>query len=268
MRHRKQVVAPARRTPDSELSDDRPASGDFSCSTGFPLVVRVLQIATVGENPDAVFVGIRSFPTSKLILVHTTEFAAATREVARRTAGIKLPTELRAVEGQPLIACLGIVSEIVHRERMNFDDVIINTGAGPRMMTCSLLAAAFVNGIRAIDVMGDQPIALPVLKFSYTELVTEAKLRILKTLEKLGGEAGSLEDLVKSSGLEKSLLSYHIRGGRDSRGLETLGLVEVNRGTQGRLGLRITPSGHMMLIAQPEIPPAVPHQEPPAREPR
>jgi DNA-binding transcriptional ArsR family regulator len=246
------------RDPGRVRDDATPGTAKFSCATGLPLSVRVLQIATVGENPDAVFVGIRTFPAAKLILLHTPEFAAAAREVARRTAGIKLPTELRPIEGDPLIACLQTVSATVRNDGPSYDEVIINTGAGPRMMTCSLLAAAFVNGVRAIDVMGDRAIALPVLKFSYTELVTEAKLRILKVLEHLGGEAGSLEELTKKSGLDKSLLSYHIRGGRESRGLESLGLVEVDRGIQGRLALRLTPAGRMMLLAQPELLPTPP----------
>lgn len=223
----------------------------LSCIVGVRLDVRVLQIATVGENPDAVFVGIRTFPTSKLILLHTPEFTSATRDVARRTAGIKLPTELRPIGPEVLMDCLRIVTRIAAAERGVFDEIVVNTGGGPRMMTCSLLAAAFVNGIRAIDVQGDRPITLPVLKFSYTELVTEAKLRILRALERLGGETGSLEELGKGSGLEKSLLSYHIRGGRDTRGLESLGLVEVDRGLQGRLAVRLTPSGRTMLLAQP-----------------
>ena len=237
--------------PRSPSPQTRPPTEGVSCLTGIPFDVRVLQIATVGENPDAVFVGIRTFPTSKLILLHTPEFAASAREIYRRTTGIKLPTELRAIGPEMLMDCLQIVSRIAAEERGHFDEIVVNTGAGPRMMTCSLLAAAFVNGIRAIDVKEDQPITLPVLKFSYTELVTEAKLRILRTLERLGGGAGSLEELVQRSGLEKSLLSYHIRGGRDSRGLESLGLVEVDRGLQGRLAIRLTASGRTMLLAQP-----------------
>ncbi len=216
--------------------------------------MRVLQVATVGENPDAIFVGIRTFPAAKLILLHTPEFAATARDVARRTAGIKLLTELRQIDREPVISCLEVVSEILRKERTGYGEVIINTGGGPRMMTCSLLAAAFVNGVRAIDVMGDQPVTLPVLKFSYTELVTEAKLRILAALAEFGGETSSLGELAQQSGVEKSLLSYHIRGGRQAVGLESLGLVEIDRGIRGRLAIRITPAGRLMLIAQPQRP--------------
>lgn len=226
------------------LSKDRPVS----------LNMGILQIASVGENPDAVFVGFRTFPVSKLVLIYTPEFEAASRDVARRCAGIKLPTDLHRIDGEPLIACLQIVSRIVKEERGRFDDVVVNTGAGPRMMTCSLLAAAFVNGLTSIDVMGDRAVPLPVLKFSYDELITEAKVRILRALEAGGGTADSLESLVERTGMEKSLLSYHIRGMRKSRGLETLGLLKVDRAVQGRLVLRLTPMGRVLLLSREQPP--------------
>lgn len=223
---------------------------DTACALppGVPNQMKVLQIATVGENPDAVFVGVRAFPITKLVLIHTPEFAVAAHELARRAGLIKLDVSVLKVEGEPLLGCLRIVSELVQSERPKFDDIIVNTGSGPRMMTCSLLAAAFVNGVRAIDVMGDMPVALPVLKFSYTELVSGAKLAILRTLDTVGGRVESLEALSHATKIDKTLLSYHIRGGRGSKGLESLGLLEVERGVQGRLGLSITPPGRLLLV--------------------
>ena len=253
---------PPARVADTEQELAERTGRGLSCVSGLPIRMRLLQIATVGENPDAVFVGIRTFPTAKLVLLHTAEFEASAREVARRSTGIKLPTELKLIGEPPLMSCLEIVSRIAHEEGSQYDDLLINTGAGPRMMTCSLLAAAFVNGIRAIDVMNDQPVPLPVLKFSYTELVTDAKFRLLRALERMGGTAGSLEELTEDSGLDKSLLSYHIRGGKESRGLEGLGLVEVERGVQGRLLIRITPSARMMLMGQTQAPNEAVRSEP------
>jgi DNA-binding transcriptional ArsR family regulator len=215
----------------------------------------VLQIASVGENPEAVFVGFRTFPVSKVVLLYTPEFEASARDISHRCDGVHVPTELRRIENEPLMACLQHVSEIVRDERSKFDDIVINTGAGPRMMTCALLASAFVNGLTSIDVMGDRAVPLPVLKFSYDELVTDAKVAILRALLDGGGEVGSLEALAERSGLEKSLLSYHIRGGRGARGLEELGLVFVDRAVQGRLVLRLTPMGRVLLLSRgPPLP--------------
>ncbi|MFQ6012353.1 MAG: hypothetical protein ACE5LS_01740, partial [Thermoplasmata archaeon] len=57
--------------------------------------------------------------------------------------------------------------------------------------------------------------------------------------------------LSEASGVEKSLLSYHLRGGRESKGLEELGLVEIDRGTQGRLLIRLSEMGRLLLIGHP-----------------
>ncbi len=187
---------------------------------GVPVRMKVLQVATVGENPDAVFVGVRSFPITKLILLHTPEFASAAHEVARKAGLIRLDVSVHRIEGEPLLGCLRFVSELLQNERSRFDEIIVNTGSGPRMMTCALLAAAFVNGVRAIDVKGDMPVALPVLKFSYSELVSDAKVAILRALDRIGGTSMSLEELAHICAMDKTLLSYHIRGGRGSKGLE------------------------------------------------
>ncbi len=60
----------------------------------------------------------------------------------------------------------------------------------------------------------------------------------------------SLNEFSQATGLEKSLLSYHLRGGRDSKGLEELGLVEIDRATQGRLLIRLTEMGRLLLIGK------------------
>jgi hypothetical protein len=46
-------------------------------------------------------------------------------------------------------------------------------------------------------------------------------------------------------------LSYHIRGSKQGRGLEDLGLVEVERGKRGRLRVKLTALGRMLLMTSP-----------------
>ncbi|MFQ6089759.1 MAG: hypothetical protein ACE5K0_12790 [Candidatus Methanofastidiosia archaeon] len=96
--------------------------------------------------------------------------------------------------------------------------------------------------------MDDTPIPPPVMKFSYSEVVSDAKLAILNALKGLGGVVDSLNELSEKSQVEKSLLSYHIRGGRDSKGLEDLGLVEVDRTQRGKLNIKLTTMGKLILI--------------------
>jgi DNA-binding transcriptional ArsR family regulator len=142
---------------------------------------------------------------------------------------------------------LDAVGQIVRRESQDFEDFIINVGSADKHLACAGVTAAFVHGIRAFDVMGDQPVVLPVMKFSYTQVVTEPKLEILRAIEQSGGDVESLEKLSAMSNYGKPLLSYHIRGSKDGQGLEELGLVEVERGKRGRLKVRLTPLGRTLL---------------------
>ncbi|MGB1585517.1 MAG: DUF6293 family protein [Thermoplasmatota archaeon] len=215
-----------------------------------------LMIATVGDDIDAVLVGIRDHPVQKLILMHTSTFTAQAQEVQAKVGAIFVATELRLIDdGQVLMDTLRQVADIHAQESLHFDDIVVNVSSGDKMQTCSALSAAFVHGVPAIGVMDDAPFALPVLKFSYAELISDAKYRILESLQRIGGHADSLNDLSKQSGVEKSLLSYHLRTTREGKGLEDMGLVDIERGTFGRLGITLTEMGNLILMGRPSLAP-------------
>ena len=104
--------------------------------------------------------------------------------------------------------------------------------------------------IKAIGATEKGIFHLPVLKFSYAELISEPKLQILRALQALHGNADSLVDLEAKADVEKSLLSYHIRGGRESKGLEELGLVKVDRREYGKLSIHLTELGRLVLVGR------------------
>lgn len=211
--------------------------------------LRVLQIATVGDEEGEVFVGVREYPVSKIVLIHEPEDRMKAAEILRKLAVLKVEGERREIR-DPAREMYEVVAAIVEEEGHRYDDVLINVSSGRKLLTCSAISAAFVNGLKAFHVEGEEAMMLPVLKFSYSEIVSDSKINLLAALDGLGGEVGSLNELSEASGVEKSLLSYHIRGGRESKGLEELGLVEVDRGTQGRLRIRLTPMGRLLLIGR------------------
>jgi hypothetical protein len=88
---------------------------------------------------------------------------------------------------------------------------------------------------------------MPVLKLSYNEIISTAKIKILKTIDGMGGMINSLEELEQASGLGKPLLSYHVQGGKDSKGLANLGLVEVERGDRGKMIINLTTLGKLLV---------------------
>ena len=91
------------------------------------------------------------------------------------------------------------------------------------------------------------PLLMPVMKLSYNEIVSEAKIKILKSISDAGGVIESLEKLEQISGYGKPLLSYHVQGGRDSKGLADLGLVDVEKGDRGKISARLTMLGKLLV---------------------
>ena len=210
--------------------------------------LKTLQIAVLGGSEDAVLVGLRNFPAHKLTLLSTSDSLDQAHQLSRKlTETLKLTVDIKQLRDATISAMLEAVGQIVHTESESFQDFMINVGSAGKHETCAGVTAAFVHGIKAFDVMGEQPIVLPVMKFSYTQAVTEPKMEILRAIERSGGDVESLEKLSALSNYGKPLLSYHIRGSEEGRGLEDLGLVEVERGKRGRLRVKLTALGRMLL---------------------
>lgn len=213
--------------------------------------LKTLQIAILGGTEDAVLVGIRNFPAHKLVLVSPKEAKGTTEKLAGRlSSALKLDVDVQEVKDLTVPTMLETVANIVNKES-GFEDVVINVGSAGKHLTCAGVTAAFVNGIKAFDVMGDQPMMLPILKLSFTQIISDPKMEILQALLKAGGKTESLEALGKLANFGKPLLSYHIRGSDEARGLEDLGLVEVRHLKQGRLEVKLTDMGRMLLSTLP-----------------
>ncbi len=210
--------------------------------------LKTLQISVLGGSDDPVLVGLRNFPAHKLILIASLDYATQANALSGKlTDTLKLLVDVVQVKDDTIPTMLDAVGQIVRKESESYEDFIINVGSADKHMTCAGVTAAFVYGIKAFDVIGEQPAVLPVMKFSYTQVVTEPKMEILRAIEQSGGDVESLEKLRGVSKHGKPLLSYHIRGSEDSQGLEELGLVDVERGKRGRLRVRLTPLGRTIL---------------------
>lgn len=209
---------------------------------------KTLQIAVLGGSEDAVLVGLRNFPAHKLTLISSLDSLNQAIQLSSKLRGtLKLDVDVMQVKDATVSAVLELVGQIVKKESDAYQDFLINVGSASKFLTSAGVSAAFVHGIKAFDVLGDQPTVLPVMKFSYTQAVTEPKMEILRAIERSGGDVESLEKLSVISNFGKPLLSYHIRGSEDGDGLERLGLVEIERGKRGRLRVRLTALGRTLL---------------------
>lgn len=200
-------------------------------------------IAPVGDNMDALYIGIKEFPTERVILLSPENKFEEARKAQQELKKFSIPVQIIQIKGNIWEEMFQKISEIKSIEKDK--DIIINTATGDRMSTCAATSAAFVNGLKAISVSDGMAMMLPVLKFSYYNLLTEKKMQILKLL----GEPGccsSLEELSKKTKMSLPLISYHINGNLKSEGLKDLGLVETTE-EKGRIAVKLSILGKMLL---------------------
>ena len=214
--------------------------------------VRTVQVAILGGNEEAVFAGLRNFPAHKLVLISPTANLEQSGVISAKLAEtLKLPVRVVEAKSSSIQTMLDLVGQVIHEDQDDSQNFLINLGSAAKESACAGLAAAFLYGIKAFEVAGDQLEMFPVMNFSYIGAVTEPKIEILRAIERSGGQVESLEALSGIVNYGKPLLSYHIRGSRDGRGLESLGLVEIERGKRGRLRVILTPLGRTLLSTEP-----------------
>jgi hypothetical protein len=214
--------------------------------------MKTLQIATFGKtDQDAVALGIRSFPIHKLVLIcfdsdknQAGEFSDKIRSILGISITITLVTKDNVIRDT-----MERVNEILNLHGREFQQVLMNVSSGDKLIGCAALSSAFINGIKAfgMDSTHKIPLLMPVLKLSYNEIISDAKIKILKAIDNAGGTIESLEQLEQLSGYGKPLLSYHVQGGKDSKGLGNLGLVDVEKGDRGKISAKLTVLGKLLV---------------------
>ena len=218
--------------------------------------ISTIQIATFGsEDQDAIATGIRNFPVHKLALICYESDKEKADEFSRKIRSILgLPYSIHVVSSKNVIRdTLERVGEILARDGKNFRQVLMNVSCGDKLIGCAALSASFINGIKAFGMNeSGSPLLMPILKLSYSEIISESKIKILKAIDDAaGGFVESLEQLEGISGFGKPLLSYHIQGARDSKGLADLGLLEIEKGERGKISARLTTLGKLLVIGTP-----------------
>jgi hypothetical protein len=209
-----------------------------------------LQIATVGGDEAPILLGLREFPVAKVYLLYHKDSEAAGVALREKLKGLMIDAVLTKVEGDTITGTLKAVGEIMAKDGKRFDGVQANIAGGSPLCGCSLLMAAFVHGIDAIHVIDGKAIKMPVLRFSYTELIGEEKFRILDALQKAGGKAPSLDYIAQATGLQSAAVVRHLRSAREPPGLEDLGVVAITRGDRGITGIALTESGRLLLVGR------------------
>ncbi|MFH1649308.1 MAG: DUF6293 family protein [Candidatus Woesearchaeota archaeon] len=206
-------------------------------------------IAPMGDHMDALFVGIREFPTRRVVLICPKEYVGEAEKAKKQLETFKIPTTIKKITGETYEGTFIAVADVTREEGR--DNVIVNVATGDRSTRCAATSAAFVNGIKAFAVSGNMAAFLPVLKFNYYKLLSDKKLGIMKALYDKDKCVASLEELSKMTKMSLPLLSYHINGNLKSEGLKELGLVDTFH-DKGRVRVCLNMQG--VLIVRGYIP--------------
>lgn len=199
-------------------------------------------IAPVGDNIDALFVGIKEFSTQKVYLLTPSDYSKTARNTVKDLERFGINSQIIEIKGELWEAMFRKIGEINRAENGN---VLINTATGDRISTCAATSAAFVHGIKAFSVYKGSAMLLPILKFSYYKVITSKKMEILKMLSN-SPCCVSLEELARKNKMSLPLICYHVNGNLKSEGLKEMELVETKE-INGKVEIKLSTLGKMLL---------------------
>jgi len=202
-------------------------------------------IAAVGDNMDSLFVGIREFPTKRIILISPEDRLGLAEKTKKDLEKFKIPVQIKKVSGEPWETTFQAVKEI--KEVEGDKDLIVNAASGDAGANkCALCSAAFVNGLKAFTVNGNEVMLMPILRFSYYKILTDKKMNILKFLYMNKDCCASLDELSKKLKMSLPLVSYHINGNLKSEGLKEMDLVTADE-WKGKMKISLTLLGKLLV---------------------
>jgi len=199
-------------------------------------------IAPVGDNLDALFIGMKEFPTEKVFLITPKENLRKAKKLEKKLAIFSIPVEILEIQGSLMENMFSSFGEIC--AKFNHDDIIVNVATGDRLSTCAALSAAFANGLKAFGVVDKKPMLLPIMKLSYYNELTDSKFKILTKLN--SGDYATLTELGRKTDMSLSLLSYHLNGTLKHKGLLQLRLIEV-KGQNKNVLVKLSQMGSLLL---------------------
>ncbi|MBI2233295.1 MAG: winged helix-turn-helix domain-containing protein [Candidatus Aenigmarchaeota archaeon] len=198
-------------------------------------------VAPAGDNIDALFIGVREFPTEKVVLITPKRYASEAARAQKELKKFRIPVKIIDID-ESWESIFRAIAEI----KSSAENILVNVATGDRDGQCAATSAAFVNGLKAFSIDKGEAMMLPVLKFSYYKMIPERKLLILKTLKQDKTCCASFEELSRRLNMSLPLVSYHINGNAKSEGLVQMGLADVTE-KKGRMEITLTPLGKLLI---------------------
>jgi len=207
-----------------------------------------IVIAPVNNDSEekVLLATLKDFPTEQMILLVSPEGIVKAESFRERLEVLGIPASIVRVnptknKWEDYFTAFADVLDGMEKER-----VLLNIATADRISQCALTNAAHVNGVRAVAVIDGEIMMLPILKISFSSVLSPKKIAILKELNK-NQCFSSIENLAKSTRMSIQLASYHIHGTDKSKGLSQLEMVDIEEGrsrtrvclsTMGRLFMK------------------------------
>jgi hypothetical protein len=201
-----------------------------------------ILIAPIGENSKALFVGMKEFPTERVILLTTKEYFKEAKKISQKLEDFTIKSEIRELEGNILESVFKEFADIC--SIYDNDNILVNVATGNHTTTCASLSAAYANGLKAFDVMEEMTIMLPILKLSYYHELSENKMEILRSIDENNFQP--ITELSKKIKMSISLLSYHINGNDKYKGLKDHRLIDTKL-VNKNLHIKLSSMGKLLL---------------------
>ncbi|MGH9951037.1 MAG: hypothetical protein ACRD5J_05370 [Nitrososphaeraceae archaeon] len=221
------------------------------------MVTKIFQIATYGTfRDDQVLIGLRIFPSHKLALIcydhDNTKANLFSERIKLSDKNIEVSSYF-ITKPNIIESVFEHIGRILTIEKNRFQRILVNVSSGDESLSYAVLSAAYIKGIETFMVNSNFSNSLdviPIPKSYYNKIITKTNLRILNSIARAGGVVYGLDQLQRLSGLIKPLLSYHINGRGNTKGLIDLGLiwVETKKYENGTIAIvRLTAIGKLFV---------------------
>jgi len=104
------------------------------------------------------------------------------------------------------------------------------------------LIGALNNGIKVLALFDEKIIMFPYMKMQSEDLISDKKLKILEVLKE---QPLTPEQISGKIGVSLPLISYHLNGNINSKGLKTMGFVELENKKQNTI--KLTTFGELIV---------------------
>lgn len=188
-------------------------------------VVTWTHVVAAGGPVEPVLDVIREVGAEEVIVLGSGSRAA---ELGARLAPLGIKTGIRRVDEGPIIGTVSTVESLV-QERPQDEALLVNLAGARRWEVFGLVSAAFATGLPAVRVAEGDPRVLPTLWFDYEVQLGADEWEVIRGFRSHDAplEGMTLDELAETTSLSRGQISYRVRGGDGTPGLESMGLVST-----------------------------------------